>query len=290
MEPEDRMDATFRKLILGKAFRTLLAAACVPGFISCISLPGTPSLSKEIKTHNVVYTPQDWAVPLRGDVYRPKTGDVLPGILLIHGDGRIADDGRWQMNGIARKLSKRGYVVFNITYRMAPDWAYPAPLLDAQEALKWMRAHAEENGMDPDRIGAFGYSAGGYVGLLAAMQGDAAIKAVVAGAAPSDLSYYGRGDLIRDFLGGSPEEVPERYYEASPVNHVTRRSPPVFLYHGEKDRFVNPDHAREMLVELEKYHVPHVIRWIPGKGHIGAFLMSGAAVDESIGFLDRYLK
>jgi len=225
-----------------------------------------------------------------GDVYRPEISEKLPGVLLIHGDGRVSDDGRWQMQGIAEKLAKRGYVVFNITYRMAPDWGYPAPLLDVREALVWMRDHADENGMDAERIGAFGYSAGGYAALLGALETGSGIRAVVAGAAPTDLTYYGRGDLIRNFLGGSPEEVPVRYHEASPVNHVSPSSPPVFLYHGEKDTLVNPDHSREMLVELEKHRVPHEMRWIAGKGHIAAFLMPGGAVDEAIGFLDRYLK
>lgn len=272
------------------AFRILLAAGCIPAFVSCVPFPGAPSLSGNLRSRDAVYVPQDWPAPMSGDLYRPETPGKLPGVLLIHGDGRVSDDGRWQMAGIAEKLAKRGYVVFNITYRMAPDWEYPAPLLDAQEALKWMRAHAGENGMDAERIGAFGYSAGGYVALLAAMQEKLGIKAVVAGASPSDLTYYGRGNLIRDFLAGSPEQVPERYREASPVDHVTPRSPPVFLYHGEKDSLVNPDHSREMLVELEKNKVPHEMRWIPGKGHIAAFLMPGGAVDEAIGFLDRYLK
>ena len=84
--------------------------------------------------------------------------------------------------------------------------------------------------------------------------------AVVAGAAPSDLTYYGNGNLIQDFLGGSPEEVPERYHEASPVNHVRSDSPPVFLYHGEKDSLVNPDHTREMLEELEPASLKDAIR------------------------------
>ena len=268
----------------------LLAACLVPAFVSCVPLPGAPSFSGNLKARDVVYTPDEWPVPMKGDLYRPETPGELPGVILIHGDGRVSDDGRWQMAGIAEKLAERGYVVFNITYRMAPDWTYPDPLMDVREALKWMRTHAGENGMDPGRIGAFGYSAGGYVALLAAMHGELGIKAVAAGAAPSDLTYYGRGKLIRDFLGGSPEEVPERYFEASPANHVTSNSPPVFLYHGERDSLVNPDHTREMQVELEKHKVPHEIRWIPGKGHISAFLMPGGAVDEAIGFLDRYLK
>lgn len=268
----------------------LLVAGVLPVLVSCVPLPGKPSFSGNLRARNVVYVPQGWPLPLKGDLYRPETPGKLPGVLLIHGDGRVSDDGRWQMTGIAEKLAKRGYVVFNITYRMAPDWEYPAPLMDAQQALAWMRAHAEENGMDAGRIGAYGYSAGGYVALLTAFQEDAGIRVVVGGASPADLTYYGNGKLIRDFLGGSPDEVAERYREASPVDYVSGKSPPVFLYHGEKDTLVNPDHTREMLVELERYKVPHNVRWIRGKGHISAFLMPGGAVDEAMDFLDRYLK
>lgn len=272
------------------ALRVVLAAGCLTGFVSCVPVPGWPSFSGNLRSRDTVYVPPDWPVQLKGDLYRPDEPGKLPGVLLIHGDGRVSDDGRWQMAGIAEKLAKRGYVVFNISYRMAPDWQYPAPLLDVRHALEWMKVHAADHGIDPERIGAFGYSAGGYVALLASMQGDSGLKAVVAGAAPSDLTYYGKGNLIRDFLGGSPEDVPGRYFEASPVNHVNAHSPPVFLYHGEKDTLVHPDHSREMLVELEKHKVPHGIRWIPGKGHVSAFLFPDGAVGEAVDFLDRYLK
>ncbi|QTN34098.1 alpha/beta hydrolase [Akkermansiaceae bacterium] len=268
----------------------LLAAGVFPVLVSCIPLPGMPSFSGNLRKRDVVYVPQDWAKQLKGDLYRPALPGKLPGVLLIHGDGRVSEDGRWQMAGIAEKLADRGYVVFNITYRMAPDWEYPAPLLDAKQALNWMRDHADEYGMDGERIGAYGYSAGGYVALLTAFREDTRIGAVVGGASPVDLTYYGNGNLIRDFLGGSPGEVPERYREASPVDHVTANSPPVFLYHGEKDTLVNPDHTLEMLVELKKHRVPHEVHWIPAKGHIAAFLMPGGAVDGAIGFLDRHLK
>jgi acetyl esterase/lipase len=116
------------------------------------------------------------------------------------------------------------------------------------------------------------------------------VKAIVAGAAPSNLTYYSEGDLIRNFLGGTLEEVPEVFHEASPVNHVTPASPPFFLYHGENDTLVHPDHLREMEVALKANGVPHEIFWIRGKGHITAFLFPGGAIESSIRFLDHHLK
>ncbi|MFD2256554.1 alpha/beta hydrolase family protein [Luteolibacter algae] len=239
---------------------------------------------------NVAYAQSDWMQLNEGDLYQPKTSGRKPAILLLHGDGRIGDDGRWQMAGIARRLAQRGYVVFNATYRMAPDWTYPAPLVDARAALRWMRDHADENGIDPNRIGVFGYSAGGYVGMLTAMKGEADVKAVVAGGAPSNLTYYAGGDLIRNFLGGRVEDIPEKYWEASPVNDVGAGSPPVFLYHGEKDTLVSPDHLLEMEDKLVENGVPHEVFWIHGKGHIGAFLSQGKALAAAMEFLDKHLK
>jgi acetyl esterase/lipase len=195
------------------------------------------------------------------------------------------------MAGIARQLAASGYYVFNITYRMAPEWTHPAPLDDVRAALDWMEENAAQQGIDPERIAVFGYSAGGYAGSLAALT-DARkrVKAVVAGGAPSDLTYYSEGRLIRNFLGGTREEVPELFHEASPVNHVTPSSPPCFLYHGDQDTLVNPDHLREMELELKANGVPHEIFWIRGKGHIGAFLFPDGAIEAAIRFLDRNLK
>jgi acetyl esterase/lipase len=228
-----------------------------------------------------------------GDIYRPKSSEPSPAILMLHGAGKVNDDGRWQMAALSRTLAKRGYVVFNITYRMAPEWTYPAPLVDVGEALSWMREHAEEQGIDPRRIGVYGYSSGGYAGSLAALVENEVkfpVKAMVLGGSPSDLTYYSGGSLMKHYLGGTKEEFPKLYHEASPVNHVTRHSPPIFFFHGDRDTLVNPDHLQEMHMELQAKGVEHEVYWIRGKGHIAAFLFPGQAIDESIRFLDRHLK
>lgn len=150
---------------------------------------------------------------------------------------------------------------------MAPDWRYPAPLDDIRDALDWIEKIAAEQGIDPNRIAVFGYSAGGYVGALAALTDEQKrVKVVVAGGVPSDLTYYSEGKLIQNFLGGRLEEVPKMFHAASPVNDVTPSIPPFFLYHGDQDSLVNPDHLREMEVELKANGVPHEIRWISKKG------------------------
>lgn len=271
---------------------TLALLAGTLAATSCIGPVGSLALGRRADVADVTYTPPDWPVGIAGDIYRPPAADgLVPAVLMLHGDGRIGNDGRWQMAGLARKLARRGYLVFNITYRMAPDWMYPAPLDDARQAVKWMRENAAPLGIDPDRIGVFGYSSGGYVGSLAALTDDGAgIRAVVAGGSPSDLTYYSGGELMRNFLGGTNDDVPEQFHEASPVNHVTPHSPPFFLYHGERDTLVHPDHVREMVAELRANRVPHEVFWIRAKGHITAFMFPDGATDAAFAFLDRYLK
>ncbi|MES2920425.1 MAG: alpha/beta hydrolase [Verrucomicrobiota bacterium] len=244
-------------------------------------------------TRNIIYTPGNWPEPVLGDLYRPRATQPAPAVLLVHGGGWTGKDGRWQMTSIARKLAKRGYVVLNVTYRLAPRWTYPAPVEDLQAAVKWLRAHAAENGIDPGRIATFGYSAGGYLAYLTGMtEGPESshIRAIVAGGAPSDLTFYAGGDLVPQFLGGTQQEIPQRFKEASPVNHVTDHSPPIFIYQGTDDRLVRPEHALAMIAALQKHRVPHETYWIEGRDHIAAFLLPAGSVDAAIDFLDRHMR
>ncbi len=242
---------------------------------------------------NLVYTPEKWPEKIPGDLYLPKKAGPLPAVLLIHGGGWSGGDGRWQMEPIARRLVKRGYVVMNVTYRMAPEFHYPAPVEDMRQALDWMLSHAAEEGIDPKRIATFGYSAGGYLAAMVGYDqkaGESPVQAVIAGGTPSDLTFYPGGDLVPQFLGGTQQEIPERFREASPVHHLSSHSPPTFIYHATEDTLVPREHAWAMITGLEKYKVPHEVYWINGRDHIPAFLFPANAVNRAIDFLDRTIR
>ena len=246
---------------------------------------------ENVERKNVVFTPEDWPEAIPGNVFRPEAEDKVPAVVLIHGGVKIGDDGRWLMNGIGRKLSDRGYYVLNITYRNVRDWGYPSQLRDVQEAIHWLRSNAEEEGVDPDRIAVWGYSAGGYLAELAALKEgneDAEVKAIVAGSAPSDLIVYANGGLIRKHLGDEGD-YQERIDEASPIMHVTENSPPTFLYHGTEDKLVQPVHSNELARALDAEGVVNEVFWLQGKGHIMAFFSQKKAVAAAIDFLDRHL-
>jgi acetyl esterase/lipase len=252
---------------------------------SCVAPAGRKG--SHTVTRDVVYTPADWPKPLTGDLYLPNSPKPTPAVVLAHGGAKTGEDGRWLMNSIARKLAKRGYAVLNITYRLSPH-PYPTPIDDFREAIRWLGSNAARYRIDPQRIATFGYSAGGYLASLSGMLERDRVRAIVAGAAPSDLTYYSGGNLVPGFLGGSLQDIPERFAEASPVNHVAANSPPVFLYHGTDDRLVGPEHTWAMLDALERNRVTHEIHWIRGRGHISTFFWSGDTVDAAIDFLDRH--
>jgi len=154
----------------------LLAMAGILSCASCVMVPGpvpVASLSGVRLEKNVIYSPPGWPQPMSADVYQPVGKGPRPAVLLLHGGGLTDTGGKWQMNGIAAKLAKRGYVVVNATYRTAPAYPYPVPMDDVKAALAWMKKDGAKYGIDRRRIATFGYSAGGYLASLIALTDDA---------------------------------------------------------------------------------------------------------------------
>ncbi len=272
---------------------TLLLVACSTLVGQPDAPPPAPMKTSFTVARDVVYSPAAWPQALKADVYLPDGVDAKPAVLLIHGGGWAAPDRREQMASIAERVAKRGYVVVNATYRFAPEYRYPAPVDDLREALKWMRAHAAQYRIKPDQIAAMGYSAGGHLAaLLGVMDGPAEVRvqAVVDGAGPTDLRKYQGGKLVPQFLGGTQASAMSRFIAASPVTHVSKDDPPVFLYHGTWDSLVPDDHSRDFKAALDAAGVRSEWFRIIGRGHITAFFNDGAAIDAALVFLDRELR
>lgn len=244
-----------------------------------------------------VFTPPDWPKPLLADVYVPEGPGPFPAVLVIHGGGWRSGD-RAQVEGIAERVAQRGYVAVNITYRLVPDAIFPAPLLDVQQAIRWLRVNAGTYQVDPTRIGAWGYSAGAHLAALAGglspgdrlYAEDARLRAVVAGGTPADLRKFHGGTLVPNFLGERWREDSVAFRESSPAAHVTPGDPPVFLYHGSWDQLVPLDQATDYQRALDAAGIPNELYRLRGLGHITAFLLDGGAVQHGADFLDRYLR
>lgn len=251
------------------------------------------------RLRNQVYsTPAD-AEPLRADVYLPKrSGPALrPAVLVVHG-GAWCSGERWQIAGIARRLARAGYVAVNATYRLAPAHRFPAQVEDLQQALRWIQQHAAEYHIDAARIGAWGYSAGAHLVLmLGVLDGDdplydpeLRLRAIVAGGAPADLRLYPGGTLVPQFLGARLKKNPELFRQASPAARVHAGVPPMFFYHGRRDRLVPPSHLLSMRERLDAVDAEYELRWLSGRGHIGAYLFDRPAGTAALHFLDRHLR
>lgn len=241
---------------------------------------------------DVVYTAAGGPAPQRADVYRPVGSGPFPAVVVVHGGGWDRRD-RSDMDGISEKLAGRGYVVANIDYRLAPAHRYPAALEDTQAAIRWMRANAARLHVNAERVGGWGYSAGGHLVALAGMldePADTRLQAVVAGGTPSDLPHYPVSPIITRFIGAPFAQARETWLAASPVTHVDAGDPPVFQYHGTWDKLVHVEDADTFKAALDRAGVANELYRVRGSGHIGTFLLGFGAEAAAIDFLDRQLR
>jgi acetyl esterase/lipase len=281
---------------------SLIAVALALG--ACDTLTGRPDTppppamrTTYVLHRDIVFSPPDWPQQLRADIYQPDGAQPLPAVLVIYGGGWHSGD-RTQLTPIAMRLAERGYVAVATSYRLAPAYHFPAQLRDLQLAVRWMRANAAQYGIDPARIGAWGYSAGAHLAALLGgiSPGDALfergtrIAAVVGGGTPTDLRKPDKGTQVLRLIGGTEAQMPDAYRDASPVSHVDAGDPPVFLYEGGADELVTPDHATDYKALLDRAGVPNELMVLRGRGHLTAFLTDGPAVDEALHFLNRHLR
>lgn len=252
----------FRAFPFLAALCFLLCTACKPG--------------KDIKGSAVEYG-EAGDVKLMLDVYQPPTpAKVLrPAVILVHG-GAWAAGSRADCRQSGQWLAAKGYVAFAVSYRLVKNGRnkWPAQLNDVQRAVRWVRAHANEYQVDPERIGAFGGSAGGHlVACLGTMDtldnSDPALAAfssrvtcVVDLCGPTDLTEdfepkVARGkwcnEVVENLLGGKERKGAR---EASPLFQVDPRTSPFLIFHGRKDDIVPLDQSERLFTALTAADIP----------------------------------
>lgn len=240
----------------------------------CLALPAEAFFFKDYRKETVTFTPRGWPAALQADLYLPDDKDKAPYpvLLLIHGGAWHKGD-RKSMAKAGELLASRGFAALAIDYRLAPRFRYPAPVEDAQEALRWLRANAARHRLDMAKVGAWGYSAGAHLAALLAVQPVMPdlpeLRVVVAGSAPTDLRDS-RQPSVRAFLGGTPEEQPAVYEEASPVARVHPGLPAFLLYYGSADTLVEPRHSEVFASRLKEAGIPVRVIRIEGADHRAA--------------------
>jgi acetyl esterase/lipase len=239
-------------------------------------------------------------LPLLMDVYKPLNPPAsLPAILMIHG-GSWKGGSRKEFSGMDRVLAAHGYLVIAIDYRLAPRWIFPAARDDVFRAIDFLRQQAATLGWDRQHIALLGRSAGGQIALSAAYTGkDPAIRGVIALYAPNDLlfGFQNPGNplilntrkLISSYLGGTPQEIPDVYREASPLYATGPAFPPTLMIHGGRDELVWPVHEERLSRMLAEAHSPYFYLELPWATHGCDANLSGPSGQLSLYTIERFL-
>ncbi|HLH94644.1 MAG TPA: alpha/beta hydrolase [Xanthobacteraceae bacterium] len=245
---------------------------------------------------NVEYAQHD-GVKLVADLYQPKGLAKAPAVIAVHGGG-------WQNGSRATYrywgpyLAKNGYVVLSIDYRLGKAGAYPNSVYDVKAAIQFVRAGADSLGVDPDRIGLMGDSAGSHLIALVALAGKepqfssayrddpnvavpVGVKAVVAFYGVYDMLAQWNHDQIarphdqiaEKYLGASPMQNRRIYFESSPMSYATvdKKGPRFLLIHGTDDDIVDPasqSYAFWLALNQAGIGARRII--LPGAGHFWA--------------------
>jgi acetyl esterase/lipase len=229
---------------------------------------GTPTFTVQ---ENVVYASVNGS-ELHLDVYEPagRGNGSRPAVVLIHGGGWVSLDKR-TMRGMGQFLARAGYLAFSVDYRLlqGDQNRWPAQLDDVQCAVRWVRAHASQYGVNPERIGAFGHSAGAQLAALLGMEDtrdnsdpalakySSKVQAVVDVSGPTDFTrdHESEAGFLADFFGAPYSIHPEGWRGASPVFHVSKDDAPFLIVHGTQDKAVPISQAQELYDKLQSVGV-----------------------------------
>lgn len=273
--------------------------------------------AKAVPTETVQYASLDGR-SLYLDVYRPDRArfpNVSSPVFMVHGGGftmgNRSDARNWD-----RWLSEQGYTVFDVDYRLAPPVSWNLAAQDLACAMAWVAARADAYHVAADRAVIEGHSAGGSLALQAAYGlGDGSVVsscggspvppvAVIAFYPAEDMTLAWAADTkvgplhIRDasasYLGGSPQQFPERYRATSAFNHIRAGLPPTFIAYGDRDHVIPLGGHPQLASKLAEVGVPHVVVSIPYVDHAYDAFWGGLGTQitrHALGdFLRRYVR
>jgi acetyl esterase/lipase len=238
-------------------------------------------------------------VRLAMNIYRPLQVGTYPAIVSIYG-------GAWQRGNpdsddtFNRYIAAQGYVVWAISYRHAPTYHFPTQIEDVRSALTFIEKHAVENETDLRRVALIGRSAGAQLAMLAAYEyAPFPVRALVNYYGPVNLTA-GYDDVptpdpiesrvtLRAFLGGTPTDFPNRYYQASPINAVKPALPASLLIYGGKDHIIQSKYGKDLAQKLRSQGNRAVFIEIPWADHAFDAVFSGVSNQLALYYTERFL-
>ncbi|MCU0309920.1 MAG: alpha/beta hydrolase [Acidimicrobiales bacterium] len=249
------------------------AAAAAAALAGLVDDP-PPSARHEIRrTKDVPFSRVAGRV-LKLDVFAPvdppAPGERRPALLQVHGGAWVIGDKREQGIPLLKAMARHGWVGFNANYRLSPGATWPDHLVDIKQAVAFIRAHADEYGVDPSFVAVTGGSAGGHIAAMLALtaddrryqpgfeDADASVQAAVPFYAvydftnrhdlmsPEFVSWFVEPMIMKAFL----DEEPERFAEASPLDRIRADAPPFFVIHGDNDTLAPVEDARTFVERM----------------------------------------
>ncbi len=276
-----------------------------------VAASGELTFSQMLK--DVTYCTND-GVDLLMDAYFPwKPAGPSPVIVFVHGGGWVAGT-KTGTPGLSYflELARRGYTTFSIDYRLSPTVTFPAHIIDVKCAVRHIRANAKAYNIDPQRIGAWGASAGGHLVALLGTADESAgwdvgqyldqssrVKVVVDMYGVHDFTTeYVVGNLrgLDRMVFGAQSPTDPKLAQASPVNYVTPDDPPILLLHGDLDETIPVTQSQIFHDRLVAGGVSSVYVVVHNAGH--GFGAVGGPIDPPyatisktiLGFFDEYLR
>ncbi len=316
----------FKSIVFSALFLSGISGNASAADSASLDFPLQKPLIKLIS--NVVYE----QVPSRGyenvamkmDVLKPVANEKRPAIVFITGGGFINanKDSNIQMR---MALAEAGYVVASIEYRVAPTVVFPQPLEDVKAAIRYLKAHADQFNVNPNKIGVIGESAGGYLSAMAGttsglsqfdkgdnLEQDSRIQAAVDIYGLSDLTKVGddfsaetkqlhksAGATEALWVNGSPvfggkdggtAADPVKTAAANPISYISAQTPPFLLMHGDKDTVVSPSQTDLLHQALRAHGIESTRYLVKGAQHGGIYWVQPEVTQIIIAFFDKHLK
>lgn len=211
---------------------------------------------------DLIYSKGDgWELGL--DIAVPQEGGPHPLVVYYYGSGFRKGNRKNLQSVLIPMFISRGYAIGFVTYRAVPEFQFPAPVHDAKNSIRFIRANADKFNIDPGRILAYGFSSGGYLALMLGLTGpgdglegeteypevSSSVTAVICHAGPTDFRLKAWHGVHLLLMGGSIHETPEIWEKADATNYAgDEEDAPVLYITNGRDRIIGKEHG----IELDK--------------------------------------
>ncbi len=254
--------------------------------------------AKQVPYETMTYTPSGIA-PLTLDYYAAAQTGNRPCVIVVHG-GSWEGGTSQQLPELNSYLAKAGYNVATINYRLAPENKSPAQVADLHTAIAYLKQYAQQLHIDTAKLVLLGRSAGGQIVMEGAYTfNDPDIKGVISYYGPADMVWgykhpanlrvYNSCEVMRTYLGGPYDAMPEKYVAASPIEAATTASPPTLLIQGKLDVLVAYEHAPRLVEKLNASKVPNYLLSLPWATHGCDYTINGPSGQLATYAVSRFL-